>query len=108
MDVDANCPQTGWFSNAVALLKKVSAEIAKTLTADKATAAVVVDGVSYGHPAGLAKSFELMQESLKRECGGNANVMAESSGMLIASADESWVEDEAVYEIESGKKYSLE
>jgi hypothetical protein len=87
-----------------ATLRAAVGEAVKLLQGDKASAALVVEGVPYGHAGGLLKTFELTQEALKR-AGGDA---AQSSGVLVAAADQAWNDAEKVYEIEAGKKLSLE
>jgi len=101
-----DCPPLGWVTSAVGVLRGAGAEALKILQGDKASAALAADGVPYGHPGGLAKTLELTAEAFKR-AGGDA-AAAESSGVLFAAAEEAWIEEEGVYEIETGKKLTLE
>lgn len=99
------CPPLGWVSSNMQSLRTMPGEALKMLQADKATAALAADGIAYGHPAGLAKTLDMTQEAMKKagiECAD------EASGVLFAHAEEAWLAEEGVYELEAGKKLTLD
>jgi len=105
-ELAVNCPAMGWVASAGAALQRAAGEAVKILQADKASAALAVDGIAYGHAGGLLKTLELTQEAVKRAAGEAA--VHESCGVLLAAAEQAWVEGEDVYELETGKKLALE
>merc|ERR1740138_876567 len=54
---------------------------------------------------GLVQTMQLAQKAAETAAGGRVE---ETSGVLLACGDEAWVEEEGVYEVELGKKLSLE
>jgi hypothetical protein len=81
----------------------------KALQADKAAAAMVVEGVAYGHPTGILQTVKMTKSAALAALGpAAAEREAETAGVLIVAAEEAWIEEEGVYELETGKKLSLE
>lgn len=102
----SSCPPVGWLQAAVEGLRATGAAMVKTHQADKALAALVVNNVAYAHPEGLLKTVQLVKECAET-VAGEANA-EELSGVLWACAEEAWLEEEALYELEAEKKVSLE
>lgn len=95
----------GWLARLFEVLKGAKAEVIKSLQADKATAALVVDGNPYALPGGLAPTLQLAQKALE---SAPASDSSKVHGLLIVNAEEAWREEEGVYEVETGKQKSLE
>lgn len=106
MPLPDGCPPLGWAKTVGETLKGAIAEAVKLLQADKASAGLVVEGKCYAHPEGLGKTLELTLQAAKSALP--ADCTAEPVAVLLAAADEAWVEDEGVYELEAGKKLDLE
>eukprot|EP00929_Paragymnodinium_shiwhaense_P105104 TRINITY_DN70007_c0_g1_i1.p1 TRINITY_DN70007_c0_g1~~TRINITY_DN70007_c0_g1_i1.p1 ORF type:complete len:573 (+),score=161.90 TRINITY_DN70007_c0_g1_i1:92-1810(+) len=100
------CPTAGWVTSAVRVAVAGLGEAAKVLASDKASAACVVEGVPYSHPAGLVQTIRLARKAGEQAAG--AGGVSETKGLLVANADEAWLEEEGVYEVETGKKLSLQ
>jgi len=101
-------PEPGWISAVVENLRNAQAEAVKSLQADKATASMVVDGLAYAPPGGLLQTVQMAEKAAEAALlavGGNIQA---SSGLLFAYAEEAWMEEEQVYEVETGKQISLE
>mmetsp|Transcript_91665 Transcript_91665/g.163141 ORF Transcript_91665/g.163141 Transcript_91665/m.163141 type:complete len:543 (-) Transcript_91665:82-1710(-) len=102
-------PEPGWIAGVVEFLRSAQAEAVKSLQADKATATLAVDGLAYALPGGLVQTVQMAEKSAEAAllaAGGNSS--QGSSGVLLAYADEAWLEEEEVYEVETGKQISLE
>eukprot|EP00933_Yihiella_yeosuensis_P074662 TRINITY_DN83650_c0_g1_i1.p1 TRINITY_DN83650_c0_g1~~TRINITY_DN83650_c0_g1_i1.p1 ORF type:complete len:570 (+),score=117.45 TRINITY_DN83650_c0_g1_i1:95-1711(+) len=100
-------PPFGWLYSLVQAIKASQGEAVKALQADKATAAMVVEGIPYG-PGSLAQIVQMTQKAIEASLGAVSGNPAEASGVLIMNADEAWLEEEEVYEVETGKHLSLE
>lgn len=95
-------PRRGMIQAQMQALHAAKAEAVKALQADKTTASLVVDGVAHVLPT-LLQTFQACQKAI--------DAVAEerpSSGILFANAEETWKEEEAVYELEAGKPRSLQ
>jgi len=101
-----NCPPVGWVQAAVGGCRATGAGIVKILQADKALAALVDNNKAYAHPEGLVKTIQ-MAKTCAEAVAGEANA-AELSGVLWACAEEAWLEEQQVYEIEAEKNITLE
>jgi len=98
------CPRLGFFKSITSVSARVNEEAGKLYQADKALAGLVVDGVNYSHVEGLKATAGCLRKAVQ------AAVTKEEDayGVLIAGADEAWIAEELVYEIENGKKLNLE
>eukprot|EP00927_Polykrikos_kofoidii_P040808 TRINITY_DN34816_c0_g1_i1.p1 TRINITY_DN34816_c0_g1~~TRINITY_DN34816_c0_g1_i1.p1 ORF type:complete len:395 (+),score=69.57 TRINITY_DN34816_c0_g1_i1:176-1360(+) len=105
-DAPEGCPTFGWVNDAAQTAISSVGEAVKVLQADKTTVAMVVDGVAYAHPSGLVQTVRLARQAAEAAAG--ASGAGETSGVLLAAAEEAWLEEECVYEVETGKKMSLE
>lgn len=103
--IPRDCPRPGWISTTLQALRELGSDAAKELQKDKASAALAVDGVAHC-VASLERTLELAQKYAEAAAGAGRE--AETSGVLYASAEEAWLDEEGVYEIETGKKLTLE
>ncbi|CAE7337786.1 unnamed protein product, partial [Symbiodinium pilosum] len=101
--VDGQLP-FGWFAALCEVLKAAKTEAVKSLQADKATAALIVEGIAHALPGGIAPSLQLARKALESA----ASDSQKGHGLLIVNADQAWREEEGVYEVETGKQKSLE
>lgn len=99
----SGAPNIGFVGAVSELGRAVQAEVAKLMQADKALAPLVVNGVP--HAQGFADSLQLLQKAGEAVVGEGNNTL---SCVLLAAATEAWIDDEGVYEIEAGKKLTLE
>jgi len=95
-------PSMGMLAAQMQALHAAKTEAVKGLQADKTTASLVVDGIAHVLPT-LLQTFQACKKAI--------DAVAEerpSHGILFAYAEEAWKEEEAVYELETGKPRSLE
>jgi hypothetical protein len=102
--VPEQCPGLGFFRSVTTVAQRVNEEAGKLYQADKALAALVVDGINYAHTNGLKETVGSMHKAVQAAVANPE----EAYGVLIAGADEAWVAEELVYELENGKKLNLE
>lgn len=111
------CPPLGWVPKAMQLGRKAASEAAAALAKekDKNIQALAVGGVAYGHPEGVLTTARLARQAAEAaaaaEAGGGRtgpDLAAEISGVLLAYAEDAWLAEEDVYEVEVGKKLTLE
>eukprot|EP00930_Biecheleria_cincta_P047266 TRINITY_DN32728_c0_g1_i1.p1 TRINITY_DN32728_c0_g1~~TRINITY_DN32728_c0_g1_i1.p1 ORF type:complete len:575 (+),score=111.64 TRINITY_DN32728_c0_g1_i1:51-1775(+) len=116
-------PPAGWVASVVEVLRSAQAEAVKLLQADKAMAALLVDGIAYGPPGdpkadigALAQTLQMAQKAAETAVAALPGSPQECSGVLLAHAQEAWVEAEGEdveegsgsYEFETGKRLTLE
>eukprot|EP00928_Gymnodinium_smaydae_P100178 TRINITY_DN9767_c0_g3_i1.p1 TRINITY_DN9767_c0_g3~~TRINITY_DN9767_c0_g3_i1.p1 ORF type:complete len:592 (-),score=138.80 TRINITY_DN9767_c0_g3_i1:189-1964(-) len=100
-----DCPVPGWCKTVARMARGAAENAAKALQADKAAAAMVVDGLSYCHPGGLQQTLTMARQAAEAAAPGAAS---EVFGVLVAAAEEAWVDADGMYELEVGKPLSLE
>jgi len=102
---ETDSPSPGWLQAAVQALNDLAATAVRDLQKEKGSAALAVDGIAHC-VGGLEKTLEITQKNAEAFAGSGRQ--AETYGVLLASAEEAWLEDEGVYEFEAGKKLALE
>jgi hypothetical protein len=108
-DMPKDFPALGWVTSTARLALAAIAEGHKALQADKAAATLVAEGVAYGHPTGILQTVKMTKNAALAALGpAAAEKEIETAGVLIAAAEEAWIDEEGVYELETGKKLSLE
>lgn len=88
------CPRLGFFKSVTIVAGRVNEEAGKL----KAP----VEGVNFA--GGLKETVGMMQKAVQ----ASVTNPEDAYGVLIAGADEAWVAEELVYELETGKKVNLE
>jgi hypothetical protein len=98
------CPRLGFFKSVTMVAQRVNEEAGKLYQAEKTLGGLVVDGVNYSHTDGLKASVGFLRKAVQAAVANPDDTY----GVLFAGADEAWVAEELVYELESGKKLNLE
>lgn len=116
-------PPSGWVNSVIEALRSAQAEAVKLLQADKAMAALIVDGIAYGPPGDpkadigpLAQTLQMAQKAAEAAIAAVSGSPQECFGVLLAHAQDVWVEAEGEeveegsgsYEFETGKPLTLE
>jgi len=105
-EVGAGVPPVGWVPASWKALRQMPLEMAKLLQSEKGLGSLVVEGVPHCHPEGLAHSMRLARKA-GEVVANQVGQPGATSGVLLAAADEAWVESAGVYEFETGKPLSL-
>jgi len=84
--------------------QRVNEEAGKLYLAEKTLGGLVVDGVNFCHTEGLKATAGCLHKAVQASLANPDDAY----GVLIAGADEAWIAEELVYELETGKKLNLE
>eukprot|EP00746_Dinoflagellata_sp_MGD_P118072 gnl/MRDRNA2_/MRDRNA2_54109_c0_seq2.p1 gnl/MRDRNA2_/MRDRNA2_54109_c0~~gnl/MRDRNA2_/MRDRNA2_54109_c0_seq2.p1 ORF type:complete len:532 (+),score=107.62 gnl/MRDRNA2_/MRDRNA2_54109_c0_seq2:92-1687(+) len=93
------CPRLGFFKTVTMVAKRVNEEAGKLCPPN-----LIVDGINYCSTDGVKATAGLVRKAVQVAVASPDDTY----GVLVAGADEAWVAEESMYELETGKKLNLE